>query len=66
MLAGMSTFAIFHRSRGLIEIIEGTVADALRSGTDLTDGPVWLGERITGSSVLGPLEVPRGEEYAPF
>lgn len=62
----VATFAVLHRRRGLIEIVDGTVADALRAATDLTDAEVWLGEKITGSVALGPLTVPSGAEHAAF
>jgi len=66
MLTSMSTFAIMHRVRGLIEIVDGTRADALRAAADLTDGDVWLGEKITGQSRLEPLTMPTGAGYDRF
>lgn len=38
----MAKYAIIHRTRGLLEVVVGSRADALRTASDLTDGPVWF------------------------
>jgi len=53
----MSIYAVVHRSRGLIEIVEGSRADAMRVATDLTDSPVWFdtenGQQLLDDYVSG-------------
>lgn len=62
----MASFAVLHCRRGLIEIVDGTIADALRSAADLTDAEVWLGEKIGTSDALVPVAAPSGPEYERF
>jgi hypothetical protein len=37
----MPSFAVVHRSRGLIQIVDGSRADAMSAAADLTDQPIW-------------------------
>jgi hypothetical protein len=53
----MSKYAIIHRERGLLEVVDGSRADALRAASDLTDGPVWFdcenGQQLLADYVSG-------------
>lgn len=59
----MSTFAILHRKRGLIEALAGTAGDAMRVAADLTDGDVWLGSKIGVTDEVALVQIPQGPEF---
>lgn len=63
MVRPMSTFAILHRRRGLIETMDGTAGDAMRAAADLTDRDVWLGAKIGTSDEVALVQIPQGAEF---